>query len=66
MHETEDYRSKPRFLITDAYQKEAKRILETWDFKGHVSFFTRKAKLRYGFEAAQDCSEEANKRYSHV
>jgi hypothetical protein len=63
VHEGEDLRDTPRFLVTDALHWESGRIIETWSFRWAAELFHEFSKQEAGLEAAQVRTEEAVKRH---
>ena len=62
-HEHEDLSDTPRFLLTDARQWEARRVLRVWSYRWPVEIFHETGKQAVGLEASQVRKEEAVKRH---
>ncbi|MGH9427112.1 MAG: IS701 family transposase, partial [Terriglobia bacterium] len=63
VHEKEDVRDTPRFLLTDALHWESVRVIETWNYRWPVEVFHEFSKQVTGFESAQVRKEEAVNRH---
>ena len=63
VHEQEDLRDAPRFLLSDARHWESGRVIETWSYRWTSEIFHEFAKQVCGLEAAQVRKEEAVKRH---
>ncbi|MBI3413000.1 MAG: hypothetical protein HY051_02900 [Candidatus Aenigmarchaeota archaeon] len=63
VHEKEDLKDEPRFLLTDALHWESKRVIENWNFRWPIEVFHEFSKQVTGLESAQVRKEEAVKRH---
>ena len=63
VHEQEDLRDAPRFLLTDAGHWEGGRVIETWSYRWASEIFHEFGKQVTGLETAQLRKEEAVKRH---
>jgi hypothetical protein len=63
VHEQEDLRDAPRFLLTDAPHWESSRVIETWSYRWAAEIFHEFSKQVTGLEAAQVRKEEAVTRH---
>jgi hypothetical protein len=63
VHEQEDLRDTPRWLLTDALHWESGRVIETWSYRWAAEIFHEFGKQVTGLEAAQVRKEEAVKRH---
>ena len=63
VHEQEDLKDSPRFLLTDAGHWESGRVIETWSYRWASEIFHEFGKQVTGLEAAQVRKEEAVKRH---
>ena len=63
VHEQQDLRDTPRFLLTDALHWESGRVIETWSYRWASEIFHEFGKQVTGLEAAQVRKEEAVKRH---
>ena len=63
VHEQEDLRDDPRFLLTDAQHWESSRVIETWSYRWAAEIFHEFGKQVTGLEAAQVRKEEAVTRH---
>jgi hypothetical protein len=63
VHEQEDLKDAPRFLLTDARHWEASRVIQTWSYRWPIEVFHEFGKQLVGLESAQVRKEEAVKRH---
>jgi hypothetical protein len=63
VHEQQDLRDTPRFLLTDALHWDSSRVIETWSYRWTAEIFHEFGKQVTGLEAAQVRKEEAVKRH---
>ncbi len=63
VHEKEDLSDRPRFLVANALHWEARRALETWDYRWGCEVFHEFGKQCAGLESAQVRNEDAVKKH---
>jgi len=63
VHEKEDLKDRPRYLLTDALHWESKRVIEDRSYRWSIEVFHEFGKQVTGLESAQVRKEEAVKRH---